>query len=50
MRKFIVFNFITLDGYFKGRNGDIRWHKHDAGENHMLSRCSVRGTRFFLDA
>jgi dihydrofolate reductase len=28
MRKLSVFNFMTLDGYFKGPNGDISWHKH----------------------
>lgn len=33
MRKVIVFNFVTLNGYFKGPKGDISWHKHDAEEN-----------------
>ncbi|HEY3053469.1 MAG TPA: dihydrofolate reductase family protein [Thermoanaerobaculia bacterium] len=31
MRKLIVFNQVTLDGYFAGVNGDISWaHKNDA--------------------
>jgi len=30
MRKLIVFNNVTLDGYFSGANGDIDWaHKSD---------------------
>ncbi len=33
MRKVIVYNFVTLNGYFKGPNGDISWYKHDAEEN-----------------
>ncbi|MBI1805500.1 MAG: dihydrofolate reductase [Ignavibacteria bacterium] len=33
MRTLTVFNFITLDGYFKGPNGDISWHRHGAEEN-----------------
>ena len=33
MRKLSVFNFITLDGYFKGPTGDISWHRHGAEEN-----------------
>lgn len=33
MRKLNVFNFITLDGYYKGLNEDISWHRHGAEEN-----------------
>jgi dihydrofolate reductase len=34
MRKLIVFNFVTLDGYFEGpKKGDISWHRHGAEEN-----------------
>lgn len=30
MRKLVVFNHISLDGYFSGMNGDISWtHKND---------------------
>jgi hypothetical protein len=28
MGKLSVFNFTTLNGNYKDRNGDIRWHKH----------------------
>ena len=31
MRKLTVFNFITLNGYYKGPGGDISWHKHAIG-------------------
>ena len=33
MRKVTSFNFITLDGYFKGPKGDICRHRHGAEEN-----------------
>ncbi len=29
MRKIVVFNLISLDGYFAGMNGDISWHNVD---------------------
>jgi len=32
MRKISVFNFMTLDGYYKGPNEDISWHKQGVGE------------------
>ena len=27
MRRLVVFNNVTLDGYFSGQNGDISWAK-----------------------
>ncbi len=33
MRKLFAFNFITLDGYYKGPKEDISWHRHGAEEN-----------------
>jgi dihydrofolate reductase len=33
MSKLNTFTFITLNGYFKGLNGDISWHRHGAEEN-----------------
>ena len=33
MRKLITFNFITLDGYYKGPADDISWNKHSREEN-----------------
>ena len=32
MRKISVFNFLTLNGFYKGVNGDISWHRHGAEE------------------
>ena len=31
MRRVTVFNFVTLNGYYKGPNGDIGWHQHGGG-------------------
>ncbi len=33
MSNLTVFNFVTLDGYFKGAKGDISWHTHGIEEN-----------------
>jgi len=33
MRKVIVFNMVTLDGFFEGPNGDIDWHNVDGEFN-----------------
>lgn len=33
MRKLLVFNLVTLDGYFEGLNRDISWHNVDAEFN-----------------
>jgi dihydrofolate reductase len=32
MRRLTVFNFMTLNGYFKGPGEDISWHSHSAEE------------------
>ena len=32
MATLTVFNFLTLNGFFKGTNGDIGWHQHGAEE------------------
>jgi dihydrofolate reductase len=32
MRKLSTFTFITLDGYYKGQNEEINWHKHGPEE------------------
>jgi len=29
MQRLVVFNLVTLDGYFAGQNGDISWHQVD---------------------
>lgn len=42
MRKLGVFNFISLNGFYKGMNEDISWHVHDA-EGNKFSEKSVQG-------
>ncbi|MGB2591200.1 MAG: dihydrofolate reductase family protein [Candidatus Acidiferrum sp.] len=38
MRNLIVFNSVTLDGYFTGAGGDLSWaHRHDAEWNAFIS-------------
>lgn len=32
-RKLTAYNFISLDGYYKGAGGDTSWHKHGEEEN-----------------
>ena len=32
MKKLSVFNFLALNGYYKGLNEDISWHRHGAEE------------------
>jgi dihydrofolate reductase len=48
MRKLGVFNFISLDGYFKGPEGDISWHKHDAeGSEYAREMLKAHSTLLF---
>lgn len=44
MGKLIVFNFVTLNGFFKGPNGDISWHKHGGEENEYSSEMLKTGS------
>jgi dihydrofolate reductase len=37
MSKLTVFNFVTLNGYFKGPGGDLSWHRHGAEENEFAA-------------
>jgi len=32
MRKINAYNFLTLNGFFKGLNGDLSWHRHGGEE------------------
>jgi dihydrofolate reductase len=41
MRKLIVFNHVSLDGYFVDANGDMRWaHKQDPEWNEFVKENS----------
>jgi dihydrofolate reductase len=43
MRKLAVFNFVTLDCYYKGPAGDISWHRHGAEENEYAAASLKAG-------
>ena len=43
MSKLSVFNFITLNGFYKGANGDITWHKHGAEEGEFAAKNASAG-------
>jgi dihydrofolate reductase len=43
MRKVIVFNLVTLDGYFAGSNGDISWHNVDDEFQELAIQASNSG-------
>jgi dihydrofolate reductase len=32
MRKITAYNFLTLNGFYKGPHGDLSWHKHGGEE------------------
>ena len=44
MRKLTVFNFITLNGFYKGKNEDISWHKHGDEESAFAAEGSKSGS------
>ena len=44
MGKVIVFNFVTLNGYFKGPGEDISWHPHDAEGSRYASEMLESGS------
>lgn len=37
MRKLNVFNFVTLNGFYKGPQEDISWHRHGGDENEVAT-------------
>lgn len=45
MSKLIIFNFISLNGYYKGQNGDTSWHQHGEEEGNysleMLNKDNI---------
>ena len=44
MRKLGMFNFATLNGFFKGPGGDIGWHRHGAEENEYAAEGAGSGS------
>lgn len=48
MGKLIAYNFTTLNGYFKGPDNDISWHRHGEEENGFASdNLEARATLLF---
>lgn len=47
MRKLSVFNFITLNGFYKGPGGDISWHKHGE-EGSKFSEENLKSANILL--
>jgi dihydrofolate reductase len=43
MRKISAFNFITLNGYLHGPEGDISWHRHGPEENQFATDSMKAG-------
>jgi dihydrofolate reductase len=48
MRKLSVFNFMTLNGYFKGAHGAINWHKDKDPEKDAFSAESMKSGNTLL--
>ena len=47
MRKLSVFNFISIDGYYKDLQNDISWHRH-GGEESEYSEQSLEAENILL--
>jgi len=47
MRKLTVFNFITLNGFYKGPDNDISWHRHGE-EEAQYSADAMKGESILL--
>ncbi|MEA5114765.1 MAG: dihydrofolate reductase family protein [Geobacteraceae bacterium] len=50
MRKLIMWNLMTLDGYFEGPNRDIDWHEDvwgDELEQFSIEQCQAAGAFLF---
>jgi dihydrofolate reductase len=43
MRNLIVFNLVTLDGFFAGMDGDISWHNVDDEFQELANQASNSG-------
>ena len=50
MGKISVFNFVSLDGYFKDKNNEIRWHSHspNSEESQFSEQSSSSGNTFLF--
>jgi dihydrofolate reductase len=48
MRRLTTFNFITLDGYFKGYDNDTSWHKHGGDEENEYAARGLQSNSTLL--
>ncbi|MBL0744572.1 dihydrofolate reductase family protein [Chryseolinea lacunae] len=48
MAKLVIFNFTTLNGYFKGPGNDTRWHKHGEEEGRYAAEAMNVGPVILL--
>jgi dihydrofolate reductase len=49
MPRLVVFNNVTLDGYFAGKNGDLSWaHKEDPEWNEFVAENASTGGQLLL--
>lgn len=48
MAKLIIFNFTTLNGYFKGPDNDTSWHKHGVEEGKYAADAMNSGEVILL--
>lgn len=47
MRKLSMYNFLTLNGFYKGINEDISWHRH-GGEEEEYSKEGIQSQSVLL--
>jgi dihydrofolate reductase len=48
MRKIVVFNLVSIDGYFAGQDGDISWHNVDEEFNeYAIEKVTAGNTLLF---
>ncbi len=48
MSRISVFNFISLNGFYKGENEDLSWHNHNNEESVAFSETNVQGDGILL--
>src|SRR5215472_13196644 len=48
MRKIVMFNFVSVDGFFADTNGDIDWHNYDEEMGaHSIEQLKSLGALIF---
>lgn len=47
MGKLTVFNFVTLNGFFQGEDGDVQWAHESPSTDYAVEMLEARGTLLF---